>query len=162
MLPPVATAVPLFILFTRLNLIDTHLGLMLLYVSWGLPFSVWMLRGFFEGIPASIEESAMIDGCGYFGTFTRISLPLVAPGLSATILLNLIFMWNEFLFALIFTQHNSPTLPILAASYVRGVMGVEWAEMCAAGTLAILPILVIGILSQKYFVRGLTMGAMKG
>jgi len=161
MFPPIASALPLFLLFSHLNLIDTHIGLILIYVTFGLPFSVWMLRGFFESIPSAIEESAMIEGCGYFSMFTRIALPLVAPGLSATIVINLIFMWNEFLFALIFTQRSSPTLPILASSYVRGIQGVAWTEMCATGTLIIIPMLVFGILSQKYLIRGLTMGAMK-
>jgi len=161
MFPPIATALPLFLLFSRARLVDTYIGMIWIYVTINLPFSVWMLRGFFEGIPREIEESAMMDGCGYFRTFSLIALPIIRPGLSATLLLNMLFVWNEFLFALIFTSTLVPTLPIRAASY-KGAHGLAWAEICTTGVLIVIPLIIFAIIAQRHLIRGLTLGAMKG
>ena len=161
MMPPVAAIIPIYILMKNLGLLDTPWCLVITYLTFNLPFVVWMMKGFFEEIPREIEESALIDGCSDFSVFFRIALPLVAPGLAATAILVFIFSWNEFLFALILTGTKAVTLPVGIIGYMKET-GINWGYMTAGGILALIPVIVFMILVQKHLVKGLTLGALKG
>lgn len=162
MFPPIVTIIPLFQMLRLLGLVNTKLGLVIAYTAFNLPFVVWMMRGFFAEIPADIEEVAMVEGCTRMGAFLRTSLPLSIPGLAATAIFTLILSWNEFLFALIVTQTTeSSTLPILVASRV-GQYQILWGQMSAAGVIAMAPVLAFAFAVQKYLVRGMSFGAVKG
>ena len=126
-----------------------------------LPFVIWLLKGFFDELPIEMEEAAWIEGCGHLKTFRLISLPLVAPGLVATSLFSFIFSWNEFMFALLLTRRTVRTLTIIVPSLVGG-HEILWGEIAAVGTLAIIPGVLLSLLLQKYLVRGLSLGAVKG
>jgi len=161
MMPPVAAIIPIYILMKNIGLIDTPWCLVITYLTFNLPFVVWMMKGFFEEIPREIEESALIDGCSNFSIFLRIALPLVAPGLAATAIMVFIFSWNEFLFALILTGTKAVTLPVGIIGYMKET-GINWGYMTAGGILALVPVVVFMILVQKHLVKGLTLGALKG
>jgi multiple sugar transport system permease protein len=161
MFPPVAAALPLFLIFKQIKLLDTHLALIIANTVFTLPFVIWLLKGFFDDLPVELEEAALIDGCSHWGAFTRVALPLVAPGLVATALFSFIFAWNEFMFALLLTRRNVRTLTIIVPSLVGG-HEILWGEIAAIGTIAIIPGIVLALLLQRYLIRGLTMGAVKG
>jgi len=161
MMPPVAAIIPIYILMKNLRLLDTPWCLVITYLTFNLPFVVWMMKGFFEEIPREIEESALIDGCSDFSVFFRIALPLVAPGLAATAILVFIFSWNEFLFALILTGTKAVTLPVGIIGYMKET-GINWGYMTAGGMLALIPVILFMIMVQKHLVKGLTLGALKG
>jgi multiple sugar transport system permease protein len=145
-----------------LGLLNTRLALIILYTGFNLPFVVWMMRGFFLEIPRELEDAAMIDGDSRMGALRRVLLPLVAPGLAATAVFCLIISWNEFLFALVMTQTDEAmTLPVGIAGRVTQYE-IKWGVMSAAGIVAMLPILVFALAVQKYLVRGLSLGAVKG
>jgi multiple sugar transport system permease protein len=160
MMPPVAAIIPMYIIMKNLRLLDTIWCLVIIYLTFNLPFVIWMMKGFFEEIPLEIEESALIDGCSEFSVFYRIALPLVAPGLAATAILAFIFSWNEFLFALILTGTKAVTLPVGILGYMKET-GINWGYMTAGGTLALIPVIVFTMLVQRHLVKGLTMGAIK-
>lgn len=160
MTPPVAAAIPVFILMRRLGLLDTRLGLIIMYTTFNLPFAIWLMKGFFADIPVGLEESALIDGCSRLQAFWRIAFPLAAPGLVATAIFCFTFTWNEFFFALILTGTRSQTLPVAITSFIRET-GIMWGHMFAAGVLIMAPMVVFTLLAQKYLVRGMTMGAVK-
>ena len=162
MFPPIVTAVPLFLLMSDLQLLDTVASLVIVYTAFNLPFVVWMMRGFFQEIPRELEEAARVDGDTRLGALRRVILPLVAPGLAATSVFCLIISWNEFLFALTLTQtDNAMTLPVGIAGRVTQYE-IEWGVMSAAGVVAMIPILVFALAVQRYLVRGLSLGAVKG
>ena len=162
MFPPIVTAVPLFLLMSDLRLLDTWAALVIVYTAFNLPFVVWMMRGFFQEIPRELEEAARVDGDTRLGALRRVILPLVAPGLAATAVFCLIISWNEFLFALTLTQtDNAMTLPVGIAGRVTQYE-IEWGVMSAAGVVAMIPILVFALAVQRYLVRGLSLGAVKG
>jgi multiple sugar transport system permease protein len=161
MFPPVAAALPLFLIFKQIKLLDNHLALIIANTVFSLPFVIWLLKGFFDELPAELEEAALIDGCSHWGAFTRVALPLVTPGLVATALFSFIFAWNEFMFALLLTRRNVRTLTIIVPSLVGG-HEILWGEIAAIGTVAIIPGILLALLLQRYLVRGLTMGAVKG
>ena len=160
MMPPVAAIIPIYIIMKKVRLLDTPWALIIIYLSFNLPFVVWMMKGFFEDIPRAIEESALIDGCSEFAVFRKIALPLVAPGLAATAVLIFIFSWNEFLFALILTGTRAVTLPVGIIGFMKET-GINWGYMTAGGMLALVPVVIFTILVQKHLVKGLTMGALK-
>jgi multiple sugar transport system permease protein len=160
-LPAVVFAIPLLTAFTKVHLVDTYKGLILLYTTFNLPFVVWMMKGFFDEVPSEIEESARVDGCSWFGTFWRIALPLAMPGFIATLLLTFIFGWNEFLFALIFTNQEHYTIPVQLSSYFSEAVGLEWGPQAALSVLGIAPIILFSFLIQRFLVRGMTFGAVK-
>lgn len=160
MFPPVATIVPIFRIFSFLRLIDKHLGLTIAYLVFNLPFALWMMRGFFEDIPREIDECAMVDGCGRIGALWRVVMPLVLPGIATTAIFCFLFSWNEFLFALILTRARAQTYPVLVTTFM-GVKGIEWDFMSAYGSAGTIPIIALALVVQKYFVRGLTYGAVK-
>ena len=161
MFPPVAAALPLFLIFKEIRLLDTHLALIIANTIFNLPFVIWLLKGFFEELPAELEEAALIDGCTYWGAFFRVALPLTLPGLVATSLFSFIFAWNEFMFALLLTRRTVRTLTIIVPSLVGG-HEILWGEIAAIGTLAIIPGILLSLLLQRYLIRGLTLGAVKG
>ncbi len=161
MFPPVAAALPLFFIFQKLKLLDTYYVLILANTIFVLAFVIWMLKGYFEDLPTELEEAALIDGCSSFRAFTLIALPLVAPGLVATTLFAFVFTWNEFLFALLLTRRAVRTLTVMVPSLVGG-HEILWGEIAAAGIVAIIPGIVLALLLQRYLIRGLTLGAVKG
>jgi len=162
MFPPIVTAVPLFLLMRDLRLLDTVFALIITYTAFNLPFVVWMMRGFFLELPKELEEAAMMDGDSRLGALFRVILPLVTPGLAATAVFCLIISWNELLFALILSQtDNAMTLPVGIAGRVTQYE-IKWGVMSAAGVLAMLPILIFAMAVQRYLVRGLSLGAVKG
>jgi len=160
MMPPVAAIIPLYIIMKNLHILDTPWCLVLIYLTFNLPFTVWMMKGFFEDVPREIEESALIDGCSEFDVFRKIALPLVSPGLAATAILVFIFSWNEFLFALILTGTRATTLPVGIILYMKET-GINWGYMTAGGILALIPVVIFTMLVQKHLVKGLTLGALK-
>jgi multiple sugar transport system permease protein len=162
MFPPIVTAVPLFLLIGDLGLLNTRASLIILYTGFNLPFVVWMMRGFFIEVPRELEEAAMVDGDSRLGALRRVLLPLVAPGLAATAVFCLIISWNEFLFALVLTQTDAAmTLPVGIAGRVTQYE-IKWGVMSAAGVVAMVPILLFAMAVQRYLVRGLSLGAVKG
>jgi multiple sugar transport system permease protein len=162
MFPAIVSAVPLFLMMRDLRLLNTKAALIIVYTAFNLPFVVWMMRGFFDEVPRDLEEAALVDGDSRLGALFRIVLPLVSPGLAATAVFCLIVSWNEFLFALVLTQTDaSMTLPVAIAGRVTQ-FEIKWGVMSAAGAVAIVPILVFALAMQKYLVRGLSMGAVKG
>jgi multiple sugar transport system permease protein len=162
MFPAIVTAVPLFLMMRDLRLLNTLPALIIVYTGFNLPFVVWMMRGFFAEVPKDLEEAAMVDGDSRFGALFRVVLPLVAPGLAATAVFCLIVSWNEFLFALVLTQTDAAmTLPVGIAGRVTQYE-IRWGVMSAAAAVAIVPILAFALAVQKYLVRGLSLGAVKG
>ena len=162
MFPAIVTAVPLFLMMRDVRLLNTRASLIIVYTAFNLPFVVWMMRGFFDELPRDLEEAALVDGDSRLGALVRVVLPLVAPGLAATAVFCLIVSWNEFLFALVLTQTDAAmTLPVGIAGRVTQ-FEIKWGVMSAAASVAIVPILVFALALQKYLVRGLSMGAVKG
>lgn len=162
MFPPIVTAVPLFLMMRDLRLLNTIAALVLVYTAFNLPFVVWMMRGFFLELPREIEEAALVDGDSRMGALVRVLLPLVTPGLAATAVFCMITCWNEFLFALVLTQTDAAqTLPVGIAGRVTQYE-IRWGVMSAAGVVAMVPILAFAMAVQRYLVRGLSLGAVKG
>ena len=162
MFPAIVTAVPLFLMMRDVRLLNTRASLIIVYTAFNLPFVVWMMRGFFADVPRDLEEAALVDGDSRMGALVRVVLPLVTPGLAATAVFCLIVSWNEFLFALVLTQTDAAmTLPVGIAGRVTQYE-IKWGVMSAAASVAIIPILVFALALQKYLVRGLSMGAVKG
>lgn len=162
MFPPIVTVIPLFLMMRDIRLLDTTASLIIVYTAFNLPFVVWMMRGFFAELPRELEEAAMVDGDSRLGALVRVILPLVVPGLAATAVFCLIVSWNEFLFALVLTQTDAAmTLPVGIAGRVTQYE-IKWGVMSAAGVVAMLPILVFAMAVQRYLVRGLSLGAVKG
>ena len=160
MLPPIVLSIPIFILIKSLNLLNTRIALIAAYLSFNLPFLIWMLMGFVEGLPKELEEAGMIDGASRFQCVIRIIFPLAAPGIMASAILSFILCWNEFLFALMLTAEETSTVPITLAA-MQTERGVMLGTLAAATSLAVIPMLVLSIAIQKYLVRGLTFGALK-
>lgn len=160
MLPPIVLSIPIFILIKSLNLLNTRIALITAYLSFNLPFLIWMLMGFVEGLPKELEEAGMIDGASRFQCVIRIIFPLAAPGIMASAILSFILCWNEFLFALMLTAEETSTVPITLAA-MQTERGVMLGTLAAATSLAVIPMLVLSIAIQKYLVRGLTFGALK-
>ncbi len=161
MLPPAGVIVPLFVLFRDLSLLDTHLGLILLFAGMNLPLVVWMLTGFMEDVPLALIEAARLDGATLWQEFTRVLLPLLLPGLAATALLALIFTWNEFFFAANLTTRAASPLSVYVSTFKAAEGDLFVAKMSAAATAAVVPVLIAGWLAQRQLVTGLTMGAVK-
>ena len=162
MFPPIVTAVPLFLMMRDIRLLNTLTSLVIVYTALNLPFVVWMMRGFFRELPRELEEAAMVDGDSRLGALFRVILPLVTPGLAATAVFCLIVSWNEFLLALVLTQTDAAmTLPVGIAGRVTQYE-IKWGVMSAAGVVAMIPILVFAMSVQRYLVRGLSLGAVKG
>jgi sorbitol/mannitol transport system permease protein len=160
MLPAVGALIPLVVIYKRVGLFDSRLGMIMLYAAFNLPLVIWMMRSFFADLPREILEAAEVDGAGFLRIMTRLVIPLTAPGLAATVLLSVIFSWNEFLLAVNLTAANSGTLPVFISGFMTSE-GLFWAKMSAASTLAVAPVILAGWLAQRSLVRGLTFGAVK-
>jgi len=162
MLPPVASLIPLFILFSKIRLLDNYLSLIIAYTIFNLPFAIWMLIGFIQEIPRELEEAAALDGCTEIQVLWRIILPLVLPGLVVISLFCFLFAWNELMFAITFTRRNTKTLMVLLASTMQSPTGMFFGEAAAAAIIGVTPSFVLTMFLQRYLVRGLTLGAVKG
>jgi len=159
-MPFAAILVPIYVIVTRLNLLDNLFVLIVIYTAMNLPLIIWMARSYFLELPKEVLEGAWLDGCTTFQTIVRIVVPMAAPGLTAAALLAIIFAWNDFFFAVTLTYTNSPTLPIMVAAFTSNE-GLFLAKVSALATLIILVPVAIGIYAQRYLVQGLTGGALK-
>jgi len=162
MIPAVVLIIPIYILCLQFRLLDTRLGLIITYLSFVLPYLVWILKGYLDGIPVDLEEAAMIDGCSRMGAFFRVVLPVAATGLAATVIFAFILSWNEFFYAMNFTQTlASKTLPVLLTEF-SSKFGPDFVLAATAGVLASLPPVAVALIFQKYIISGLSAGAVKG
>lgn len=161
MLPPIALVIPIFLIMNVIKLWDTMTGLILAYLSFNLPYTVWILVSFFQNIPIEIEEAAMIDGCSRIQSLFKIVIPVALPGLLSAGVYNFILNWNEFLFALILTGRNTRTLPV-AISSLWTQQGVNIGAVSAATVITILPVIFLTFVIQKFLVRNLVFGSIKG
>jgi multiple sugar transport system permease protein len=159
-LPPVVLALPFLVLYKALSLLDTRLGLILLYTLTVLPIVIWIMRDQFNSIPIELDEAAFVDGLSIWGAFFRIVLPLAVPGMVAAFILSLVLCWNEYFFAALLTSTDAKTLPVMVASQT-GSQGINWWSMAALATAAIAPLAVIGIALERYLIMGMTAGAVK-
>jgi multiple sugar transport system permease protein len=166
MIPEVVFIVPFFLIVAEVNLLNSWWGLGLVYVSFAAPFATWLMMGFFNEVPKSVEEAAEIDGLSPYQIFYRISLRLVTPGLIAALILCFISCWNELLYALILTYSPYPTgaetVPLFITSFLITDKSFAWGGLAAAGIFTMLPTIIMGIFAQRYLARGLTLGAVKG
>lgn len=160
MFPEFLFIIPMYVLYQRLGLYDTQLGLALVYQVFVLPFAIWLLRGFFEDVPAELEDAALIDGCSRFQTLRLIYIPLTAPGIAATAILIAIWIWNELTIALALTFDAAKTVTVAVAGF-RGYASIDWGGMTAASIVSIIPMLIFAAIAQRYIVEGLTLGAVK-
>jgi multiple sugar transport system permease protein len=158
--PPITTAIPYFVVLRTLQLSDTYQALILTYISYGLPFVIWLMLGFFQDMPPDIEEAAIVDGCSLWQRFTRVVIPLALPGLAVTAIFAFVYAWNEFLYASMLTSFNAKTLPVVISGYISDKF-LRWGEMSALGTAMVLPVVLFSAFVQRYLVRGLTFGAVK-
>jgi ABC-type glycerol-3-phosphate transport system permease component len=162
MFPQIAVVSPLFLLLRSVRLIDTYPGLILPYLTFAMPLTVWLLVGYFRQLPAELEEAAMVDGASRFRAFREVIVPLALPGLAATAILTFVYSWNEFLFALSFTLGpERQTVPVAIALF-RGQYQVPWGQVLAAAIVATAPVAVLVLAFQRRIVQGLTAGAVKG
>jgi multiple sugar transport system permease protein len=159
-LPPVVLALPFLVLYKELALLDTTIGLVLIYTLTVLPIVIWIMKDQFDTIPIELDEAAQVDGLSSWGTFFRIVLPIALPGMVAAFILSLILCWNEYFFAALLTGSVAKTLPVMVASQT-GSQGINWWVMAAISTAAIAPLVLIGILLERYIIKGLTAGAVK-
>ena len=159
-LPPVVLALPFLVLYKSLGLLDSRIGLILLYTLTVLPIVIWIMRDQFGAIPTELEEAAMVDGLGIWGAFLTIILPIALPGMVAAFILSLVLTWNEYFFAALLTSTHANTLPVMVASQT-GSQGISWWSMAALSFAAILPLIVIGILLERFIIKGMAAGAVK-
>lgn len=162
MIPAIATIIPLFLWFKMLHLLDTYWALIIAYNAFAIPFNIWLLRGFFMEIPVELEEAAMIDGAGQIGTFLRIVLPLSSPGLIATLIFSFILAWHEFIFAVTFINKDEIRTLTVGIAAMRGVEIVDWGLLNAGVVITTIPLAILFAFIQRYLVKGLTAGAVKG
>jgi multiple sugar transport system permease protein len=161
MAPIAAVVLPLFVIFRYAHLLGTTTGLVVAYLSFNLPFAIWIMNAFFADLPPSLEEAAMIDGASRWVAFRRIAVPLVLPGIATTAILCLVFSWNDYAFAATFSGPDSQTLPIAASQLVTQTE-VDWGQLTAIGTIVVAPMIVVGLVVRKWLVTGLTLGAVTG
>jgi multiple sugar transport system permease protein len=159
-LPPVVLALPFLVLYKELALLDTRVGLILLYTLTVLPIVIWIMRDQFNSIPIELEEAAMVDGLSIWGAFFQIVMPIALPGMVAAFILALVLCWNEYFFAALLTSADAKTMPVMVASQT-GSQGINWWSMAALATAAIAPLAIIGITLERYLIKGMTAGAVK-
>jgi len=160
MAPPIMVILPFYLVFKQFNLLDTTFGLVLIYMTFSLSFIMWMMRSYFESIPVDLEEAARIDGVSRLTALVKVIIPLSAPGIAASCIFSFIMSWNEFLYSLIMTGEKTKTATVAITSFIT-FEGIRWGEVAAAGTMVVLPVLIFGILIQKYLIQGMTMGGVK-
>lgn len=161
MVPPIAIVIPLYLILRKLNLYDTHLGLIFVYQSFVLPLVIWLMRSYFATIPTELEDAARIDGCTRIQALVRVVLPLAVPGLVSVLIFAFIAAWNEYLYAFIYSSVNAKTLPVLIGEFSTK-LGLEYLRIAAAGVIASLPPITLALVFQKYLIKGMTAGAVKG
>jgi multiple sugar transport system permease protein len=161
MAPPIAFTIPFFLAYRHLGLLDTRTGLILIYMTFNLPLVIWMMQPFFDAVPASLEEAALMDGASPFTVFVEIVLPMAAAGMAATAILCFLYAWNDFFFALILTRTDARTAPVAVVNFMN-YEGWEWGKIAAGGSLVMAPVLLFSLLVRRYLVSGLTAGAVKG
>ena len=161
MMPPVAIVFPVFLLYVYFGWVDTYHGLIILYVAFSLPYVIWMMRGYIQDIPIELEESAAIDGCSRWQVFWKVVMPLARTGLFATSVFTFVFVWNDFLFALVLTRTEVVTYTVQVTHYFGGQSNF-WAKISAMSVLGTLPVFFTVATMQRYMVRGISMGAVKG
>jgi multiple sugar transport system permease protein len=161
MIPPIVIVFPVFLLFVKLGWVDSYIGLILLYTAFNLPYVIWMMRGYIQDIPLELEESALVDGCTRWQVFMKVVWPMARGGLFATAVFTFIFAWNEFIFALVLTRSTVTTFPVQVTHYFGGQSNF-WAKIAAMSVLGTVPIFIAVALLQRFLVRGLSMGAVKG
>jgi multiple sugar transport system permease protein len=160
MMPPIAVAIPIYLMYRQLNLTDTHIGMILLYTAVNVSLAVWLLKGFIDEIPREYEEAAMVDGYTRFQAFLKVVLPQAMTGIAATAIFCLIFSWNEYAFALLLTSGNAQTMPPFIP-FIIGEGGQDWPAVAAGTTLFFIPILFFTVLLRKHLLRGITFGAVR-
>jgi ABC-type glycerol-3-phosphate transport system permease component len=160
MMPPVAAAIPFYLTLRQVGLIDTHMGLILLYVGIGIPLAVWLITSFMRSIHPAIYEAARIDGCKWRDIFLRITIPLSSGGIATATIFIAIFAWNELLLPLFLTNRFAKTFPVVLTSF-QGQTEIAWELMCAGATIQVLPVIILTFFVQKYIVSGLTLGSVK-
>ena len=160
-LPPIAIVLPIFLNYRALGLNDTHLGMILAYTVFTLPVSVWMMFAYFRGMPRSLEDAALVDGCTRWTALWRVAVPLAAPGIVAAAVFTFIACWTEFFFALVLTSRDAYTLPTVFRAFLS-FQGAQYGEASALAIVSLVPSIVLGVLVQKHLVRGLTLGAIRG
>jgi multiple sugar transport system permease protein len=161
MAPPVAFAIPYFLVYRNLGLLDTRTGLILVYLTFNLALVVWLMRNFFDATPRALEEAAWIDGASHWKTFVLIVLPMSGPAIVTTAMLCFLYSWNDFFFALTLTRNNAMTAPVEVVNFMN-YEGWEWGKIAAGGTLIMMPVLLFSLIMRKYLVAGMTAGAVKG
>ena len=159
--PLAVLAIPVFMIWSEWKLVNSLWGLVLLYVAVNLPFTIWLLYGFVLQVPVELEEAAAIDGCGPLRVFTKVLLPLMAPGLAAASIFTFRIAWNEFILALVLTDRNTRTLPVAASLFITDI-GVDWGKVMAMGSLIAIPPLIFTFVAARQIITGLTAGAVKG
>ncbi|RYI32742.1 MAG: carbohydrate ABC transporter permease [Acetobacteraceae bacterium] len=159
-LPPVVLALPFLVLYKELGLLDTRIGLILLYTLSVLPIVIWIMKDQFETIPTELEEAALVDGLSIWGAFLTIIVPIALPGMVAAFILSLVLTWNEYFFAALLTSTHANTLPVMVASQT-GSQGINWWSMAALSFAAILPLIVIGVVLERFIIKGMAAGAVK-
>jgi multiple sugar transport system permease protein len=161
--PPIALAVPMFLVARKLGVTDQHITLILAYCTFLVPYVMWLMRGFFLSLPPELEESAMLDGCSRFGAFFKIIAPISLPGLLSTLIFSIILAWEELLFALVLTNRFASTVPVAIAGIAGDtVNGANWGALTAVGTITVVPVVIFALLVQKWLIQGLADGATKG
>jgi multiple sugar transport system permease protein len=161
LVPPIVLIIPIYVLWRNLDLLDTHAGLILAYLTFALPFVIWMMRGFLLDIPIELEEAAMIDGASRLQALVRVVLPLAAPGLAATAIFVILLAWNDFFYALILTSGNARTVTPYIGGFITD-KAILWGRLYASSAIIMLPVLIFGLAVQKQLAHGLTGGAVKG
>jgi len=161
MLPPIAVIIPIYFMYQRLGLLNNYVGLIALYIMFNMAFAVWMMKGFFDEIPRELDEAAMVDGYSRVGAFRKAVLPQALTGIAATAVFCLIMAWNEFLFAYILSGFDTRTVPV-ALARIRGESGTNWGIITATEVLYITPVIIFTFFLQKYLLRGITFGTVKG
>jgi len=161
MLPPIVVIIPIFLMFRVTGLSGSYLGVILLYAAFNLPFSVWMMKSFFDELSSEVEDAARLDGSNERGVFFRICLPQLKAGLAATAVFALILSWNEFLFALLLTGTDTRTVPVAMSRTIGGQMGVDWGLLAAIITLFLIPVFLVTYLLQSHLLRGVTFGTIQ-
>jgi multiple sugar transport system permease protein len=161
MLPPIVVIIPIFLMFRLAGLSGTYLGIILLYTAFNLPFTVWMMKSFFDELSPEVEDAARMDGSSETRVFFKICLPQVGAGLAATAVFGLILTWNEFLFALLLTGVETRTVPVAMAQTIGGDIGVRWGLLAAIETLFLVPVIVVVFVLQHHLLRGVTFGTIK-
>ena len=160
MAPPIAFTIPFFLAYRFLGLVDTHAGLIIVYLTFNLALVIWMMQPFFDAVPRELEEAAWIDGCGIWQAFRVVTLPLAAPGLAATAVICFILSWNDFFYALVLTRTNASTAPVAIINFIQ-YSGWEWGRIAAAGTLVMLPVVIFSMIVRNYLISGMMAGGTK-